>query len=60
VHGADEITLVRSGLEDSMRNTFQEIEAKLAERPELGDYRTAAYVIALGKISRSYLDLGVY
>ncbi len=60
VDGPDELALVRSGLEDSMRNAFQEIEAKLAARPELGDYRTAAYVIALGKISRSYLDLGVY
>jgi len=26
----------------------------------VGDYRTAAYVVAIDKISRSYLDIGVY
>jgi len=57
--GADEIDLVRSGLDDSMRLAFQGIKAMMTEHPSI-DYRTAAYMIAIQKISRSYLDIGIY
>lgn len=58
-HGADELDLVRSGLDDSMRQAMQEIIDVRSRKPEIEDYRTAAYVIALQKLARSYLDLGV-
>ncbi|MEJ2591523.1 MAG: Glu/Leu/Phe/Val dehydrogenase [Candidatus Thiodiazotropha sp.] len=58
-HGADELDLVRSGLDDSMRQAMQEIIDVRHRKPEIEDYRTAAYVIALQKLVRSYLDLGV-
>ncbi len=58
-HGADELDLVRSGLDDSMRQAMQEIIDIRGRKPEIEDYRTAAYVIALQKLSRSYLDIGV-
>ena len=58
-HGADELDLVRSGLEDSMRQAMQEIIDVRHRKPEIEDYRTAAYVIALQKLVRSYIDLGV-
>lgn len=59
-YGADELDLVRSGLDDTMRLGYQEIQQAL-EQYELGsDYRTAAYVVAIAKIARSYLDIGVY
>ncbi len=58
--GADELDLVRSGLDDTMRTAFQDIRATLEANPKLGDYRTAAYVIAVRKIARAYIDVGVY
>jgi glutamate dehydrogenase (NAD(P)+) len=60
MHGADEFDLVRSGLEDSMRQAFHEIITVMEERPEVTDYRTAAFVVAIEKISRYYIDLGIY
>ena len=58
--GASELDLVRSGLDDSMRQAFQEICETRAEYKKINDYRTAAYVNAIRKISLTYLDIGVY
>ncbi|GMR17811.1 MAG: Glu/Leu/Phe/Val dehydrogenase [Gammaproteobacteria bacterium] len=60
VRGADEIDLVLSGLDDTMRSGFQQIHEVCENNDKIEDYRTAAFVIAIDKISRSYLDLGVY
>ena len=60
VSGASEVDLVRSGLDDTMRLAFQEINSVLQSNDKVDDYRTAAYVVAINKISRTYLDLGVY
>jgi glutamate dehydrogenase (NAD(P)+) len=60
VRGADEFDLVRSGLDDSMRLALQEVINTRNRDSNIDDYRTAAYVIALTKLSRSYLDVGVY
>ncbi len=60
VQGADELDLVRSGLDDTMRLSFQQIKAVLDSNDKVSDYRTASYVVAIDKISRSYLDIGVY
>ena len=60
IKGADELDLVRSGLEDAMRNAFLNIKKTKDSMPEVKDLRTAAYILALEKISRTYLDLGVY
>ena len=58
VYGATELDLVNSGLDDSMRQGFQEILE--ASRELDTDYRTAAFVVAIRKVMRSYLDMGVY
>ena len=60
VTGADEIDLVRSGLEDGMKMAFEEIKNTYDSNDSINDLRTAAYVIAIRKISRTYLDIGVY
>ena len=60
VQGADELDLVRSGLDDTMRLSFQQIKAVFDSNDKVSDYRTASYVVAIDKISRSYLDIGVY
>ncbi|MBL0192189.1 MAG: Glu/Leu/Phe/Val dehydrogenase [Saprospiraceae bacterium] len=58
--GADEIDLVRSGLEETMVNSFHQIREVFVTRPEINDYRTAAFVCALNKISSDYLSLGIF
>ena len=59
VTGAGELTLVRSGLDDTMRQAYDEISETFHHNGEIDDYRTAAYVVALSKIANTYLDLGV-
>ncbi len=56
--GADEFDLVRSGLDDSMRLAFQELQETRERNPKIKDLRMAAYVVAIEKISRSYRDIG--
>ncbi|MCW8956844.1 MAG: Glu/Leu/Phe/Val dehydrogenase [Gammaproteobacteria bacterium] len=58
--GADELDLVRSGLDDTMRLAYQEIRSILLEEDKVNDLRTAAYVSSIRKIARAYLDVGVY
>ena len=58
--GADELDLVRSGLDDTMRLAYQELQDTFKSNDKITDLRTAAYVVAIRKISRSYYDIGVY
>ncbi len=60
VHGADELDLVRSGLDDTMRLAYQEIREIKTSNDKVDDFRSATYVIAVSKIARSYYDIGVY
>lgn len=56
--GPDELALVRSGLDDTMRGAYGQIR-EMKNSKGLKDFRTAAFVIAIEKIARSYLDVGV-
>ena len=58
--GADEVDLVRSGLDDTMRIAYQQIRETFLSHDDINDFRTAAYVTSIEKISRSYLDVGIY
>jgi len=58
--GADELDLVRSGLDDTMRTSYQQIRETMLSMDNINDLRTATYVVAINKIARSYLDIGVY
>ncbi len=60
VRGADELDLVRSGLDDTMRHAYQEMSEILQSNEKVKDFRTAAYVVAISKIARSYFDIGIY
>ncbi len=60
IKGADELDLVRSGLDDTMRLAFQEILTTLRSNDKIDDFRTAAFAVAVNKISKSYIDIGVY
>ncbi len=59
-HGADELDLVRSGLADSMSDAYKEIRRVKIETKGVHSYRMAAFLIAVRKIAKSYLDIGVY
>ena len=60
IHGADEVDLVRSGLEDTMILAYHEIRDVMHKNPGIQDLRTAAFFDAIHKISVSYLSLGIF
>ena len=57
--GATEIDLVRSGLEDTMRQAYGDISAEWNGNPSIPDLRTAAMKIAVQRVSSSYSSLGI-
>ena len=59
ISGADELALVRSGLDDTMRNAYQEIGDVVRTHKKIRDYRTAAYYVAVKKIAHSRLEMGL-
>ena len=59
LRGAGELELVRSGLDDTMRAAYQAMRDLWHGRPELGDLRTAAYVVAIERVARSYRSKGL-
>lgn len=60
VHGADEIDLVNSGLEDTMINSYDEIRETFLSNDEIDSLRGAAFVVSINKIAVSYLQLGIF
>ena len=60
LHGADEVDLVRSGLEETMISATREIVDVWQKTPEIPDLRTAAYVVAINKVGTSYAELGIF
>lgn len=59
-HGADEIDLVHSGLEETMITATREIMDVWKSNPAIPDMRTAAYVSAINKVATSYAELGIF
>lgn len=59
-HGADEVDLVHSGLEETMITATREIMDIWKANPEIPDMRTAAYVCAINKVGTSYTELGIF
>src|SRR5690348_3843333 len=60
MHGADEVDLVRSGLEETMITATREIVDIWQKNPDIPDMRTAAYVCAINKVGTSYAELGIF
>lgn len=58
--GAEEVDLVRSGLEETMINSFYQIKEVLQKNSKVNDWRTAAFVCALQKVANDYNTLGVW
>ncbi|HSK12078.1 MAG TPA: Glu/Leu/Phe/Val dehydrogenase [Phnomibacter sp.] len=60
MNGPDEISLVHSGLEETMINATREIVDCWHSIPEIPDMRTAAYVVAINKVAIAYSELGIF
>jgi glutamate dehydrogenase (NAD(P)+) len=60
MHGADEVDLVYSGLEETMITATREIMDCWKKNAEIPDMRTAAYVVAISKVGTSYSELGIF
>ena len=59
LRGADELELVRSGLDDTMRTAFQSMRDVLHSREDVHDLRTAAYIVAIERVAGSYRAKGL-
>ncbi|MEM6310487.1 MAG: Glu/Leu/Phe/Val dehydrogenase [Pseudomonadota bacterium] len=57
--GADELELVRSGLDDTMRIAYQSMRDVWHARSDIPDLRTAAYLVAINKVADSYRAKGL-
>ena len=59
-HGPNEEDLVNSGLEDTMVNSYHELREIMRRHQDRIDLRTAAFVDAIHKVARSYMELGIF
>ena len=59
LRGTEELDLVRSGLEDTMRDAYQAIRETMLDSDAINDLRTAAFAVALEKVVRSYHEMGL-
>ncbi len=57
--GPDEIDLVRSGLDDTMREAYQHIREIYRTKDDVPDLRTASFALAIRRISQAYLEMGL-
>ncbi|MEC8574072.1 MAG: Glu/Leu/Phe/Val dehydrogenase, partial [Pseudomonadota bacterium] len=59
LRGADELELVRSGLDDTMRTAYQSMREVWHSRDDVTDLRTAAYLVSIDKVAKSYRAKGL-
>ena len=59
MQGSAEIDLVRSGLEDTMRNTYEVISEVWNKKPNANDLRTSAMMVSVKRVMDSYHSLGL-
>jgi glutamate dehydrogenase (NAD(P)+) len=57
--GSDELALVRSGLDDTMRGAYQAMRALWHDGSGVEDLRMAAYMVAIGRVAQSYRSKGL-
>jgi glutamate dehydrogenase (NAD(P)+) len=59
VKGSGELELVRSGLDDTMRASYQAMAEVWRSRKDVNDLRVAAYLVAIDRVSQSYRAKGL-
>ncbi len=57
--GSDELALVRSGLDDTMRNAYAAMREVWHGRNDVEDLRVAAYLVSIGRVASSYRSKGL-
>ena len=60
VQPIDELTVVNSGLEETMIVAHHTVRDRREETPGIDDLRTAAYLVAIERVAQAYLELGVF
>ncbi|MCW5906864.1 MAG: Glu/Leu/Phe/Val dehydrogenase [Chitinophagales bacterium] len=60
IHGAKEIDLVNSGLEDTMIEAYRDIREFKKRHKKVPDLRTAAFAVSINKIRDSYYAMGIF
>ena len=60
IHGADEIDLVNSGLEDTMIKAYNDIREFYKSSRNITDLRTAAFALSINKIKDAYYAMGIF
>lgn len=60
IHGADEIDLVNSGLEDTMIKSYHDIREFYKAHKNIKDLRTAAFALSINKIKDAYYAMGIF
>ncbi len=59
IRGADEVDLVRSGLDDTMRKSYQMMREEWHADANVPDLRTAGYRISLKRVAEAYANKGL-
>ncbi len=59
LRGADELELVRSGLDDTMRTAYQSMAEVWRSRNDVTDLRTAGFMVAIERVASSYRAKGL-
>jgi glutamate dehydrogenase (NAD(P)+) len=57
--GSDELALVRSGLDDTMRTAYQAMRETWHSRQDVEDLRVAAYIVSIGRVAQAYRSKGL-
>ena len=58
LQGSDELALVRSGLDDTMRGAYQAMRREWYARPGI-DLRVAAYIVSISRVAQTYRSKGL-
>lgn len=59
LRGADELELVRSGLDDTMRAAYGEMRQLWHGREDVSDLRVAAFIVAIDRVAKAYRSKGL-
>ncbi len=59
LQGSDELALVRSGLDDTMRTAYQAMREIWHSRQDVEDLRVAAYIVSIGRVAATYRSKGL-
>jgi glutamate dehydrogenase (NAD(P)+) len=57
--GSDELALVRSGLDDTMRGAYRAMREVWHSRDDVEDLRVAAYLVSIGRVAQTYQSKGL-